>query len=148
MAVTCPECGAPLPDGGTCRRNLDSLLLLEWEIPGGPGGMAHFLAVSSYVLQHPDAMGSTAEALAGLRRCVADQLAGRVTMEQLRRRVRRAADGTRRITRRAGDDVPRWPVGAWPMTVADVLAGGAEGYGERVAAWADSIVRTLDAADI
>jgi hypothetical protein len=92
-------------------------------------------------------MGYTAEALAGLRQSVADQLAGRVTMEQLRRRVRHAADGARRITRRARDEVPRWPVSAWPMTVADVLAGGVEGYRERVAAWADSIIRTLVAAD-
>jgi len=32
------------------------------------------------------------------------------------------------------------------MTVADVLAGGVDGYQERVAAWARSIVIALDAA--
>ena len=31
------------------------------------------------------------------------------------------------------------------MTVADVLAGGVEGYPDRVTAWAESIVRTLGA---
>jgi hypothetical protein len=68
-------------------------------------------------------------------------------MEQIRRRVRRAADGPRRVTRRGGDPVVRWRVPGWPMTVADVLAGGVEGYADRVERWARSIVRTLDEAD-
>ena len=32
------------------------------------------------------------------------------------------------------------------MTVADVVERGVEGYCDRVAAWAKSIIRTLDAA--
>jgi hypothetical protein len=92
-------------------------------------------------------MNFTAEALASSRRQVADRLAGVATMEQIRRRVRRAADGPRRVTRRAGDPVVRWRVSGWPTTVADVLAGGVEGYAERVEQWARSIVRTLDAAE-
>jgi hypothetical protein len=43
--------------------------------------------------------------------------------------------------------VVRWRVSGWPMTVADVLAGGVEGYASRVEQWARSIVRTLDAAE-
>jgi hypothetical protein len=89
-------------------------------------------------------MNYTAEALAGVRRGLADQLAGRVTLAEQRLRVRRAADGATRITRRAGDEVVRWPVASWPTTVADVLAGGVEGYCGRVASWAESILRTLD----
>lgn len=54
MSAKCPECGAPLPEGGSCRDNFDALLALEWEIPGGPGEIAHFYAVGSYVLQHPE----------------------------------------------------------------------------------------------
>jgi hypothetical protein len=93
-------------------------------------------------------MNYSVQALEDLRRTVADHLAGRVTLAVLRSRVRRAADGPGRITRRAGDAVPRWPVGAWPMTVADVVDGGATGYCDRVATWAESIIRTLDAAGV
>jgi hypothetical protein len=153
MAATCPECGASLPEGGKCIDHFHALLLLEYEVAawsaatsGGRGEVAHFHAVSSYILQHPDGMNYTAEALAGLRRGLADHLAGRVTLAEQRLRVRRAADGATRITRRAGDEVVRWPVVSWPLTVADVLAGGVEGYCRRVATWAESILRTLDEA--
>ena len=139
------RCGSPR------RRDLPGpfqrALLLESEIPGGPGEVPHFLAVSSYILQHPEAMNYTAEALAGCRKSVADQLAGRATLEQLRHRVRRAVNGPQRVTRRSGDPVPRWPVTAWSRTVTDVLAGGTEGYAGRVEQWANSIIRTLDAAE-
>jgi hypothetical protein len=153
MSVTCHECGVALADGAACIDHFHALLLLESEVAadpveaaGGRGEVAHFYAVSAYVLQHPEGMGYTAGALDGLRRAVADHLAGRVTLAGLRPRVRHAADGPARITRRAGDEVPRWPVAAWPMTVADVVSGGVEGYGERAASWAESVIRTLDAA--
>jgi hypothetical protein len=151
MATPCQECGAPLPESGRCIDLFHALLLLEYEAAadpdatsGGRGEAAHFYAVSSYVLQHPEGMNYTAEAITGLRRGLADHLARRVTMAEQRRRVRRVADGATRITRRAGDDVVRWQIGSWPLTVADVLAGGVEGYCGRVAGWAESILRTLD----
>jgi hypothetical protein len=75
--TTCPECGAAVPEGGTCRDNFHALLLLQSEIPGGPGGLAHFYAVASYGLQHPGSMNCTAETLAGLRAAVTDSLDGR-----------------------------------------------------------------------
>jgi hypothetical protein len=128
-----------------------AMLLLEYEVvadpgatSGGQGEVAHFYAVSSYVLQHPAGMNYTAEALVGARRGLADHLVGRVTVSEQRLRARRAADGATRITRRAGDVVVRWPARSWPLTVADVLAGGVEGYFVRVARWAESILRTLD----
>ena len=146
MPGVCPECGAAVPDGGSCRDHFHALLLLESEIPGGPGAVPHFLAVATYGLQHPASMNYTAAALAGLRACVADQLDGRATLEDIRRRVRAGAAAAGRVTRRPGDEVVRWPVASWPMTVADVLAGGAEGYAERVTVWARSIREALDAA--
>jgi hypothetical protein len=39
-------------------------------------------------------------------------------------------------------------VTAWTMTVADVLAGGAGGYYERVEAWARSVIDTLASAGV
>jgi hypothetical protein len=149
----CPECGAPLPEGGSCLAHFHALLLLEYDVAadpgataGGRGEAAHFHAVSTYALQHPESMNYTAEALAGLRRGLADHLAGRVSVSEQRQRVRRAANGAARITRRAGDAVPRWPVSAWPVTVVDVLTGGVGGYCGRVARWAESTLRTLDEA--
>jgi hypothetical protein len=144
VSGVCHECGATILDGGSCRDHFHALLLLESEVPGGPGETPHFLAVSSYVLQHPEGMNFTAEALAHSRRHVAERLAGVATLEQIRRQVRRAADGPQRVTRRAGDAVVRWRVSVWPLTVADVLAAGVEGYAGRVEQWARSILLTLD----
>jgi hypothetical protein len=123
------------------------MLLLESEIPGGPGETPHFLAVTSYALQHPEGMNFTAESLAQSRRIVAERLAGDTTLDQIRKQVRRATDGPQRVTRRAGDQIVQWQVSQWPMTVADVLAGGIEGYAGRVEQWARSIVRTLAEAE-
>jgi hypothetical protein len=142
---TCPECGAVLPDGGSCRDHFHALLLLEWDIPGGPGALPHFLAVATYGLQHPEGMGYTAETLAGLRASVADALDGRASIDDLRRRARRATNGAIRVTRRAGEPVVRWPVERWPLTVLDALNEGVEGYADRVARWARAVRATLDA---
>src|SRR5262245_50680888 len=147
MPGVCPECGGPVPEGGSCRDNFHALLLLESGMPGGPGEVPHFYAVSSYALQHPESMGYAAEALAGLQACLVDHLDGRATLDTVRRRVRRGIEGAKRVTRRAGDEVVRWRVESWPMTVANACAGGIEGYGERVEQWARSIRDTLDGLD-
>jgi hypothetical protein len=127
------------------------MLLLESEVAansaessGGRGEIAHFYAVSSYILQHPNGMNYTAEALSGLRQNLADHLAGRATLAQLRHRVRSIANGERRVTRRAGEGPITWPVQSWPLTVVDVIAGGVHGYTNRATDWAASIVDLLD----
>src|SRR4051794_5353202 len=111
MADTCPECGAPVPEGGSCRDNFHALLLLEAEISGVAGSVLHFYAVAAYGLQHPDSMNYTAETLAGLRQNLAEVLSGRLTLDGLRRRVRRSTNGAVRVTLRAGDDPVVWPRG-------------------------------------
>jgi hypothetical protein len=146
-STACPECGAAVPAGGSCRDHFHALLLLESEIPGGPGGWSHFYAVAAYGLQHPEGMGYTAAALAGLRAALADALEGRATLEAIRRRARRGAARAGRVTRRPGDVVPGWRVASWPMSVVDVCAGGVAGYAERVERWARSVRDSLDAAD-
>lgn len=146
----CPECGAPVPDGGTCRDSFNALLLLEWQIPGGPGGFAHFYAVATYSLQHPLSMNLTVDALAGLRAAVADALAGRATVDELRQRARRGAKEAGRVTRRPGDVEPNWHIKAWPITIADVLTVEPEqsAYGEWVSNWARTVLATIaDNAD-
>src|SRR3954462_15863374 len=108
MSNCCPQCGAPVPDGSSCRDYFHALLLLEAEIPGGPGALPHFYAVASYGLQHPDSMNYTAEALDGLRVSLADVLDGRATPGAIRRRSRRALEGAVRVMRRPGDEEVAW----------------------------------------
>ena len=132
----CAECGAPLEDGRRCRDYLDDLLALEWEVPGGPGHTAHFLAVASYNLQHPARF--TPAMLLGLRRTLSDVLAGSATIADARKRARDALDGPARAVRRPGDPLPQltgWPT-RWPMTIRDVCGAPVSGYLERVHAWA------------
>jgi hypothetical protein len=145
----CPECGAPLATGATCREHLHELLLLEARVPGAPGALPHFLAVASYNLQHPSMF--VPETLVGLRRTVADVLAGRATLDDARRRARAGARGSARVHRRAGEApsesdsrlLGAWPT-RWPITVADVCAAGASEYEARVRAWAASVVAALE----
>ena len=140
----CVECGAPVAGDAGCVGNFHALLALEWQIPRGAGGeIAHFYAVSSYVLQHPESMGYTEASLAGLRSAVARALSGDATVADLRAWARRAGAADR-VTRREGDRVVWWPVEDWSTTVADVLAGGVDDYGERVEAWAASVLADLD----
>jgi Family of unknown function (DUF5946) len=114
-------------------------------VPGGPGRLPHFYAVASYALQHPGSMNYTAEAAQGLRASLADVLDGRITLADSRRRTREKFDGPTRVTRRPGDPAVAWYTGSWPVTVADVLAAGADGYGERVERWARSVREALAA---
>lgn len=142
----CPECGAPVgPGASSCRENFEALLALEWEIPGGPGEVAHFFAVATYGIQHPGSMGYTANTVEGLVGAVRSVLAGTTTMEDVRRNVRKAATAAGRITRRGDEPIPHHPVGEWPINVTDVLAGGTAEYAERVSDWAASVIDVLDA---
>jgi Family of unknown function (DUF5946) len=143
-ASVCPECGATTPEGGTCRDNFHALLLLESEVPGGPGGVPHFYAVASYGLQHPGSMNYTAGVAEGLRAAVAGVLDGRATLADIRRRTRATFDGPTRVTRRGGEPGVDWYRGAWPLTVTDVLAAGVGGYAAAVERWARSVLETLD----
>jgi hypothetical protein len=144
MPELCPECGAQVPEGGSCRDNFHALLLLESEVPGLEPLM-HFYVVGSYNLQHPDSMNFTAEALAGLRANLADSLDGRKTIDQIRRVTRRNANGAARVTRRAGDAEVSWRPGGWPMNVADVCKADVHTYADHVLCWARSVRDTLDA---
>jgi hypothetical protein len=108
--------------------------------------MAHFFAVATYGLQHPDSMNYTAQTLLGLYASVSDVLHRRATLDEIRARTRQAANGTTRVTRRAGDAAVPWRRGDWPVTVMDVLKVEAEqaAYAESVTSWACATVETLD----
>jgi Family of unknown function (DUF5946) len=103
------------------------------------------MAVASYGLQHPGSMNHTAQVAEDLRASVAGMLDGRITLADSRRRTKEKFDGPTRVTRRPGDPAVAWYTGSWPVTVADVLAAGADGYGERVERWARSVREALAA---
>ena len=88
MPENCTECGAALPEGGSCRDHFHALLLLEGEIPGVLGAIMHFYVVATYGLQHPHSMNYTSDALKGLRSMLADALDGRIAVRDIRRRGR------------------------------------------------------------
>lgn len=148
LRLSCPECGAALAPGRTCREYFHDLLALEAEVPGGAGGEPHFFAVATYNLQHPsDFMPA---ALVGLRDTVADVLAGRATIADALRRARAATDGPTRVRRHADSALTdaehellrAWPR-VWPMTVGDVVVVPPEQYAERVRDWAASTSAAL-----
>jgi Family of unknown function (DUF5946) len=152
MTENCPECGAAIPVGGSCRDHFHALLLLEGEIPGVLGSIMHFYVVSTYGLQHPNSMNYTPEAAEGLRSMLADALDGRAAASDIRRRGRRATEGTVRVTRRAGEPEVRWYKGPWPMTIADVCTADTFGsydtydeFADHVKRWARSVRETLQA---
>ena len=137
--ATCPECRAPLLSGPTCQDNFHALLALEAQVEGAAGSITHFYTVACYVLQHPDTMNYTAEALHGLKSALVVALEGRAGVEDLRRRARYRAEGPVSIMRQKGDPPVEWQRGGWRMTVTDMLAGGTADYSSNVVRWAMSI---------
>jgi hypothetical protein len=142
MASVCSECGAPIVDGGTCRDNFYTLLFLESQVPGGPGELPHFYAVTCYALQHPISFNYTQATLNGLCQSLGEVLDGRLSLNQLRQRTRRAANGSTRITHRPGDEIPDWYNGPWSVNVSHVCAAGVDGYSAAVQRWAQSVRET------
>lgn len=157
MTPACRECGAPLPGslGNDCRAHLHAVLALEAQIPGGPGMMAHYLAVTAYNLQHPAAF--TPEARRHMLDGLAGALAGELTVEALRRRARRSYDGPVRVLRERGvgpgdannEPVAGWPV-EWSVTVMHALGAelDPESYYSRVREWAEAVVETIGATAV
>ena len=113
MPAFCDECGAVLPESGSCRDYFYELLALEAGVPDAPGGVAHFYAVSCYVLQHPDAMEYTEGALAWLRTAVGASLAGDASIADLRRGARSEGKAGGHVLRKAGDPAVRWSAPVW-----------------------------------
>ena len=151
VGVHCAGCGAVLPESGGCLALFHELLALEAQVADAPGAAPHFLAVATYNLQHPSTF--TLPALTGLRRTVADVLAGRATIADVRRRAGDAARGPARVKRREGEAASEeehatlvaWPT-HWPTTVLDVCRVAPAQYVDRVTRWATDTIQSLDEA--
>ncbi len=158
----CPECGAALRPGETCTDLFNRMLALEWEVigalgvgippeefqssgPGKEGLRAHFFAVGSYQLQHPDRLET--RAVLGLWSSMADMIAGRATREDVLRKGREAFDGPARVRRREPGRDPAlgdWPRD-WPVTVADICDLSPAGYIAAVGRWAEATSAAISA---
>ena len=95
-----PECGAPLPAGGACLDRFPTLFVRRGCFLGHPGSILHAYAVACSNLSHPDRVGRTTEALAELRRNLADALDGKPSVVKLRRRIRLSTDSPTYVRRR------------------------------------------------
>lgn len=135
----CPECGAPTVDGLSCWEQFGAVL--GWEQHDPALAAEHFLTVASYNLQHPAQF--TQEALDGLRTAYCEHLDhGLPVAEIRRRRMHERFEGSARVMRPKSERQP--VLRRWPMTIADVYAGGVpEGAAQRVREWAASIRREL-----
>ncbi|MCA9969033.1 MAG: hypothetical protein KC425_02400 [Anaerolineales bacterium] len=140
MQNVCAACGAVWPDGQSCQDGFHQLLFWENEYPGH--GRVHHLMVLCYYLQHPSLY--SAVGLRSARELLRTFLEDGVTPEMARQRFRREMGGARAPVTARPDDRGAYPVPvAWPLTVADVVAGGAAAYCENVAAWAQAVHDTL-----
>ncbi len=141
----CPDCGALLTDGQTCRDALDQMLYWEAEFP--ELGIVHHLMVLAYHLQHP-ALYSEAGLAEAKRLLIAFMWEGN-SPQDVRRQNLRAYDAGHRTFNikattesRGGYSLPV----TWPITAPDVVASGAENYIENVTTWAVSIFDSLEAS--
>lgn len=161
--LRCPECGASLGAGEACIDVFNRMLALEWTVigeigrgippeefqssaPGREALRAHFFAVGSYQLQHPDRL--EVPAVLGLWRSMEEMLAGRATREDVLRKARDSFDGPKRVRRREpGRDarLGAWP-STWEMMAADVCAVPPSDYIATVRRWAETTAAAIRAA--
>lgn len=136
--MRCPECGARRVDGMNCWEQLGAII--AWEAHDPALVAEHFLTVASYNLQHPAQF--TDAALAGLRTAYLDYLDHGVKIAEIRRRIRRVADGPQRVLKPAAERNP--VLRTWTMTIDAVyLPDQPQGADARVRAWAAAIRQEL-----
>lgn len=141
--MRCPECGAVWRDGITCLDHFHQMLAWEFEDHGGAGAV-HHLSVLCYNLQHPRVYSP--DALAWAKALLARYVVDDVTPQQVRAEHKQTLDSKNRSYKITGTaelhGVYAYPI-AWTTTIAEVTAGGLEGYCERVEAWARSMYEAL-----
>ena len=141
----CPECGAEIPQDGTCQDYFHQMLFWEAEHPAY-GAQVHHLMVLCFHLQHPSLYSP--EGLDYARQLLVEFLEHRATPEQVRWKHRFNVDSSRRKWKIKGVGDARGTYDHamhWAMTAADVVAGGVDNYCYNVRHWAKSIQSTLTA---
>lgn len=110
--------------------------LIAWEYEDADLRAEHFLTVAGYNLQHPAQF--TEAALAELHAVFVDHCDNGVPVADIRRRVGKAVQGSRRVFKPVAERQPKRR--RWAMTIADVYRNGeASGAARRVREWAGAI---------
>src|SRR5262245_9486442 len=100
---TCPECGAALAEGITCRQHFEALLFLEYEIQETLAPEIHQLMVACYMLQHNQ---YSDEARPMAVKMIEDVLERGVTAAETRRRNKQIVDSGKRKFHITGPSSP------------------------------------------
>ena len=118
--------------------------MLFWEAEHPAYGEVHHLTVLCYHLQHPSLYSP--EGLQAARRLLVEFVERGTSPGEVRQANQAHVDSSRRqwkITARADSRGSYDRVVVWPLTAADVVAGGADHYCDNVRAWARSLNMTL-----
>ena len=140
--MNCPQCGAELPPGETCRDRFDLCLAKEFEHPATYGAV-HYFTVVCYMLQHN---AYSREAWLDTRAGLAQVLRQGLTPADLRRQNRQKLDSGRRkwkVTR--GEKLAAVDSIAWTRTIADVRLDNHEVYCADVKLWASNLLADTEA---
>jgi hypothetical protein len=136
--TTCPECGAVWGAEQTCEDSFHQMLFWEAEYPAY--GEVHHLTVLCYHLQHPSLYSP--EGLNEARRLLVELVEHGAAPAEVRQRNRARVDSSKRdwkIKATATSHGSYDRVIDWPLTAADVVAGGTDHYCDNVRRWAQSI---------
>ncbi|NLH00025.1 MAG: hypothetical protein GX491_21920 [Chloroflexi bacterium] len=144
MPDQCPDCGALLDGGASCKAIFDAMLVLEFTDPGY--GAVHMLTVACYMIQHRQ---YSDEGLVWMEKQLRAYLEEGVSTEAIRRKAAGETGQDRRswkVTRPPG--APPLLKINWSMTIADAMpspedAPPAEVYRERVTEWARVTLREM-----
>jgi hypothetical protein len=142
----CPECGAALPEGGTCETYFHQLLFWEAEFP--ELGVVHHLMVLCYHLQHPSLY--SADGLANATQLLTSFVRDGRSPAEVRHATRDTVNSKNRqwkITARPDSKGTYAHPVIWTMRAADVVPRGADQYVESVGEWAQSVYDVLQASE-
>ena len=130
----CPECGAAMRDGLSCREQYEAVLALEYENPVAFGAV-HHLTVPAYSVQHPS--GYTPEAIDWMLNLLEGFLEQGVSPGAMREQNRDSMDSGQRSFKLTRPPAPPKLV-EWPLTINSVYGVGLDVYAGRVRAWAQA----------
>lgn len=137
MNRPCPQCGAQLPEGESCRERFERCLAFEFEQPRIYGAV-HFLTVACYMLQHNQ---YSRQGWLFTRRGLAQVVREGLSPGELRERHHLRLDSGRRewsVTR--GEKLPGVEAVHWNLSIAGVRLDDPDRYQSDVMRWAESVL--------
>jgi hypothetical protein len=143
ISATCLECGTVGKAGETCETYFHQMLFWESEYPAY-GAEVHHLMVLCYYLQHPSLYSP--EGLNEAHRLLVEFVEHGASPAEVRKRNWARVDSSKRDWKIKATVTSHGSYNremAWPMTAADVVAGGADHYCDNVRRWAQLINEAL-----